>query len=257
MEAVHFGSAQLAQWAAALFWPLVRVLALIATAPAVSHRALPVRAKVALALAVALVMAPQVPAPPLERAHDAAFFALLVRNMIIGGMLGFAVRIVFTGIELAGQMIGLQIGLSFGGFFNPEAADTDNPVANVVSLLVLLVFLGIDGHLQMIAGLRQSFEAFPIDGAGAPPLAFDTVAGLGAQLFAVALSLSLPVLSVMLLINVVLGVMARVSPQLNLFAVGFPITLCAGLIVLVIFVPYLEAPMRAALEHSFSIWAAG
>jgi flagellar biosynthetic protein FliR len=257
MEAVHFNTSQLAQWSAAVFWPLVRVLALISTAPALSHRALPVRAKVALALAVALVMAPQIAAPPLERAHDAAFFSLLVRNMVIGGMLGFAVRIVFTGLELAGQMIGLQIGLSFGGFFNPEAADTDNPVANVVSLVVLLLFLGIDGHLQMIAGLRQSFDAFPIDGANSPPLAFDAVAGLGAQLFAVALSLSLPVLSVMLLINIVLGVMARVSPQLNLFAVGFPITLCAGLVVLVLFIPYLEAPMRAALERSFSIWAGG
>ncbi len=257
MDAVHFNSTQLAQWSAAVFWPLVRVLALIALAPALSHRAIPVRAKVAIGMAVALVMAPQVPAPPLAHAHDAAFFSLLVRNMLIGGMLGFAVRIVFTGIELAGQMIGLQIGLSFGGFFNPEAADTDNPVANVVSLLVLLIFLGIDGHLQMIAGLRQSFDAFPIDGANEPPLAFGAIAGLGAQLFAVALSLSLPVLAVMLLINIVLGVMARVSPQLNLFAVGFPITLCAGLAVLVLFVPYLEAPMRAALEHSFSIWPAG
>jgi flagellar biosynthetic protein FliR len=257
MDAVHLNSAQLAAWSGSVFWPLVRVMALIATAPALSHRAFPVRVKVALGMAIALILAPQVSAPPLGHAHDAAFFTILVRNILLGATLGFAVRIVFTGIELAGQMIGLQIGLAFAGFFNPEAADTDNPVSNILSLLVLLLFLGIDGHLMMIYGLRQSFEMFPIDGAGSPPLAFDAVAALGAQLFAVALSLSLPILGVMLLINIVLGVMARVSPQLNLFAVGFPITLCAGMVVLLLFVPHLEAPIRAALEHSFSIWPGG
>jgi flagellar biosynthetic protein FliR len=255
--AVHLDSAQLAAWAGDVFWPLVRVMAVIATAPALSHRAFPVRAKVALGVAIALILAPQVEAPPLTRAHDAAFFSMLVRNILIGVSMGLAVRILFTGIELAGQMIGLQIGLSFGGFFNPEMADTDNPVANMLSLLVLLLFLSMDGHLMLIYGMERSFESFPVDGKGVPPLAFDAIAGMGAELFSIALSLSLPILGVMLLINVVLGVMARVSPQLNLFAVGFPITLCAGMVVLLLFVPHLDAPMRAALERSLSIWPGG
>lgn len=255
--AIHFDGAQLAAWAGEVFWPLVRMMALIATAPALSHRAFPVRSKVALGAAVALILAPQVQAPPLAHAHDAAFLAMLARNILIGVIMGFAVRIVFTGIELAGQMIGLQIGMSFGGFFNPEVSDTDNPVANIVSLLVLLVFLNMDGHLMVIYGLWRSFASFPVDGTGAPPLAFDAIAGMGAELFAIALSLSLPILGVMLLINIVLGLMARVSPQLNLFAVGFPITLAAGMVVLLLFVPHLEVPMRAALEHSLSIWPGG
>jgi len=123
--------------------------------------------------------------------------------------------------------------------------------------MVLLLFFGIDGHLMLIYGLRQSFELLPIAGGGTFPLAFDAIAGLGAQLFAVALMISLPILAVMLLINVVLGVMARVSPQLNLFAVGFPVTLCAGMVVLLLFLPHLEAPIRATLERSFTIWPAG
>ncbi|HYA76239.1 MAG TPA: flagellar biosynthetic protein FliR, partial [Burkholderiaceae bacterium] len=88
-------------------------------------------------------------------------------------------------------------------------------------------------------------------------LAFDAIAGLGGQVFSIALSISLPVLAVMLLINVVLGVMARVSPQLNLFAVGFPITLSAGMVVLFLFVPHLEAPIRATLERALSVWPGG
>ncbi len=257
MDVVHLNSSQLAAWAGYVFWPLVRVLALIGTAPVLSHRAFPLRSKVALGVGVALILAPQVQAPPLSDSLDAAFFAMLVRNIIVGASMGFAIRILFSGIELAGQMIGLQIGLSFSGFFDPEAADTNNPVANVLSLLVLMLFLGIDGHLMMLYGMRQSFEMFPITGTGAPPLAYDAIAGLGAQLFAIALSISLPILAVMLLINIVLGVMARVSPQLNLFAVGFPITLCAGMIVLLLFVPHLEAPIRAALERGMSLWPGG
>lgn len=254
---MNFTSAQLAAWAGFVFWPLVRMLALIGTAPALSHRAFPMRAKVALGVAVALVLAPYVQAPPLGQYVDATFFATLARNIVVGATLGFAIRILFSGIELAGQMIGLQIGLSFGGFFNPEAADTDNPVANFVSLLVLLVFLAMDGHLLVLQGLAQSFEVFPIAGTGRGTLAFDAIAGLGAQVFSIALSISLPILAVMLLINVVLGVMARVSPQLNLFAVGFPITLSAGMVVLLLFMPHLEAPMRATLERSLSIWPGG
>lgn len=252
-----FTSTQLAAWAGMVLWPLVRILALIGTAPVLSHRALPMAFKVALGTALALVIAPIVPAPPLSPSLDAVFFATLVRNLLVGASLGFSIRLVFAGVELAGQMMGLQVGLSYGGFFNPEATDTDNPVANVIALIVLLVFLSIDGHLMVIYGLRQSFEAFPIAAEPARALDWIWLAGLGSQIFAVALSISLPVLAVMLLTNVVLGVMARVSPQLSLFSVGFPLTLCAGMIVLLLFIPHLEAPIRAALERALAMWPRG
>ncbi|HYA65157.1 MAG TPA: flagellar biosynthetic protein FliR [Burkholderiaceae bacterium] len=252
-----FTSNQIAAWTGFVFWPLVRILAMISTVPVLSHRSIPLRAKVAIGVAIALVLAPTIQTPALQATLDAVFFETLVRNILLGVALGFAIRILFSGVELAGQMIGLQIGLSFGGFFNPEATDMDNPVANFVSLLVLLLFLAIDGHLMVLYGLRQSFEVFPIAQASPQALAFEAIAGLGAQVFSIALSISLPVLAVMLLINVVLGVMARVSPQLNLFAVGFPITLSAGMVVLFLLVPHLEAPIRSTLERALSVWPAG
>jgi flagellar biosynthetic protein FliR len=250
-------SAQIAAWAGLVFWPLVRILALISTAPVFSHRALPMRAKVALGVAIALVIAPTVQSPPLQQNVDAVFFETLVRNALVGATLGFSIRILFAGIELAGQMIGLQVGLSYGGFFNPEATDTDNPVGNFISMMVLLLFIAIDGHLMVIYGLRQSFEVFPVAGEASRSLDFEALAGLGAQVFSISLSISLPILAVMLLINVVLGVMARVSSQLNLFAVGFPVTLCAGMMVLLLFIPHLEGPIRATLERTLSIWPGG
>jgi flagellar biosynthetic protein FliR len=252
-----FTSNQIAAWVGFVFWPLVRVLAMIGTVPVLSHRSIPLRAKVAIGVAIALVLAPTIQTPALQATLDAVFFEILVRNILVGVALGFAIRILFSGVELAGQMVGLQVGLSFAGFFNPEATDMDNPVANFVSLLVLLLFLAIDGHLMVLYGLRQSFEVFPIAQPSSQALAFEAIAGLGAQVFSIALSISLPVLAVMLLINVVLGVMARVSPQLNLFAVGFPITLSAGMVVLFLFVPHLEAPIRSTLERALSVWPAG
>jgi flagellar biosynthetic protein FliR len=254
---IEFTSEQASLWIGSFFWPMVRILALVASAPLLSHRAFPTRTKVALAIAMAALVGPGLPPAPLGEAMDAAFFATLARNVAIGLALGFSVRIVFTGVELAGTMIGLQLGLSFGGFFNPEASDTDNPVANFVSLVVLMLFLSLDGHLALLAALVRSFEAFPVAAHGDLPAGAGPLVALGAQIFSSALSISLPILAVMLLVNMVLGVMARVSPQLNLFSVGFPLTLCAGLLVFFLFLPYLGTPIRAALERSLTLWPGG
>jgi flagellar biosynthetic protein FliR len=251
---LQFSSAQLAAWAGALFWPLVRVLALVGTAPLLSHRAVPMLAKAALGVAIAALLAPAVDSPPLVDPLGGPFLRILAINLLAGAALGFAVRLVFAGVELAGELIGLQIGMSFGGFFSPEASQTDNPVGNFVALLVLMIFLSIDGHLMMLSALRQSFDLIPADASAPLPLGFDAIARGGAEMFSIALSISLPMLAVMLLINVVLGVMARVAPQLNLFAVGFPVTLAAGLGVLFLFLPYLEAPIRTVLERALANW---
>ncbi len=257
MPAITVSETQLAAWTGAFFWPLVRILALLGTAPAFSHQAIPVRAKVAFGVAIALVIAPTVQSPPLGNALDGVFFEILVRNILVGATLGFAVRALFSGVEFAGEVIGLEIGMSFGGFYNPEMPETDTPVTNLVSLLVLLLFLTMNGHLMLLAALRRSFDVFPVAGGGSHQIAFDVIAGLGKQVFSIALSVSLPILATMFLINLILGIMARVSPQLNLFAVGFPITLSGGLLLLAVFLPYLEEPIRRALEQAIAIWPQG
>lgn len=248
-----FDTTHLSQWYGSLFWPLTRVLALMATAPVLSHTAIPLPAKTGIGLAIALALAPIVEAPPLDGLLQASGFVALAHNILIGMALGFTIRLVFVGIELAGQLIGLQIGLSFASYFSPDTNESENVVSNFLSMLVLLMFLALDGHLMLISALIDSFRLFPVGAPWSVPVDPLTLVRAASDIFAIALTICLPILGVMLLINVVLGVMARVAPQLNLFAVGFPLTVLAGLAALVLFLPTLEAPMRGVLLKSLSL----
>ena len=250
---ITFDTTHLSQWYGSVFWPLTRILALFASAPVLSHQAIPVRAKVGIALAITLAVAPAVDSPPLAGLLEARGFVQLAHNILIGLALGFAVRIVFVGIELAGQLIGLQIGLSFSAYFNPDTRESENVVSNFMSMLVLLVFLAMDGHLILLSALLESFRVFPAAGIGPGPVDPMALVRAASDLFAIALTICLPILAVMLLVNVVLGVMARVAPQLNLFAVGFPLTVLAGLTALALFLPTLESPIRAVLQKGLAV----
>lgn len=251
---ISFTEAQLSAWYGAVFWPLVRVLALFSAAPLLSHRAIPLRVKVALAVAISLVLIPNVPTPPLADALTGAGLALLVQNILVGVVIGFTVRIVFAAFEMAGELVGLQMGLSFGGYFNPASGTSENAVASFLSLIALLCFLSIDGHLMLIHALAESFRVFPLTDATQIPMDPVRLVRLATDMFAIALSLALPFIAVLLLINIVLGVLARVAPQLNIFAVGFPLTLLAGMTLLFTLLPYIEGPVRAALERSVTLW---
>jgi flagellar biosynthetic protein FliR len=251
---ISFTAEQLAAWYGAVFWPLVRVLALFSVAPVLSHRAIPIRIKLGLALAIAVVLVPNLASPPITDVLSGAGLGLLVQNILVGVLIGFALRLIFAALELAGEIIGLQMGLSFAAFFNPTFGQTQNAVASFMSLLALLMFLAIDGHLMLIHALSESFRVYPIAGSAELPLGFERLVRMASDTFAIALTLALPFLAVMLLTNVVLGVLARVAPQLNVFAIGFPLTISVGLGVLFLLLPYIESPLRAALERGLNAW---
>ncbi len=250
---ITFTSEQIAAWYGALFWPMVRVLALFSVAPLLSHRAVPLRLKVALAVGITAVLVPNLQTPPITDALSGAGLGLLAQNILIGVMLGFIVRLIFAALELTGELIGLQMGLSFAGFFNPASGMAQNAVGSFMSLLALLMFIAIDGHLMMLHALAESFRLFPlVGGTGELPMTLEQVLRAGADMFSIALTLALPFLGVMLLTNIVLGVLARIAPQLNVFAVGFPLTILVGLATLLALLPYIETPLRSALERSLS-----
>lgn len=246
---IGFTDQQLMAWLSPVLWPFLRVLALFTSAPVLSMRAIPVRVKIALAFFVALASQVSMPAMPVIALDSAAAWATVVQQVVIGLAIGFAVRLVFAAVEFAGELVGLQMGLGFAAFFDPTAGGQTNAVSRFFGATVTLLFVVINGHLVLIAATIQSFHAFPV---GPDPLAFLAAVPLhtlGAEIFKLGLWIALPILAMLLFVNLVLGVVSRVAQQLNVFAVGFPITIGVGLVGIVLTLPLLEPPFTMALEQ--------
>jgi len=251
---ISVSDSQLYAWLASFLLPLFRVLALMSSAPVLSNRAFPARARVALSAAVALVVAPFAAPPSPTVLAEAPGLVLVAREVLIGLTIGFTARLVFASFELAGEAIGLQMGLSFAGFFDPQSGQA-NAVGRFVGTLALLAFVAVNGPLAVIATVIQSLDVFPPGDASFAFLANRSPLQLGSEVFALALNLSLPFVALLLFVNISLGVISRVAPQFNVFAVGFPLTIGAGLLLLTLGLPMIEAPLAASLERVLTMVA--
>lgn len=237
---------------AGFLWPFVRILALIATAPVLGHRSVATRVKIALAALVTIIVAPNVTVPPATLASSEGVI-LLVQQILIGIAMGFALRLVTAAIELAGEVIGLQMGLNFAGFFDPSTTNMGTPIGAWLGMLVTLVFLAMNGHLLVIYGVAESFRVFPIATDALAADDWRRLVGLGADLFRIGLYVALPVIAAMLVCNLGLGVLARVAPQLNVLAVGFSITLIVGFVVLTAAMPFVGQYIETMLGRGFEM----
>ena len=247
---ITFTEAQLLGWITPLLWPFLRALALFSALPVLSQRAVPVRVRVALAAFIALAAQPTLPAPSTIALDSLPqLLPLVAQQMVIGVALGFSVRLVFAAVEFAGELIGLQMGLNFAGFFDPISAGTATPSSRFFGTTVAWLFIVIDGHLIVVAALAQSFQAFPV---GPEPFAFLREVQphrWGAEIFSTGLWIALPLITLLLFVNLVLGAISRVAPQINIFAIGFPVTLVVGLLGLLLTLPALQQPFTMALER--------
>lgn len=230
-------SAQLNAWLAMFLWPFVRILAILATDPVFGNRSVPARVKIGLAGVMAVLVAPTLDMPPPVEPGSAAGLLILAKEVLIGSAIGFSMRVVFTAVEMAGHLAGLGMGLGFATFYDPQNSAQMPIVAQFTSLLAILMFLAINGHQMVILTLAESFQVLPVGSAGHAPQAWHAVALWGGEIFRVGVLLSLPVVTALLMTNLSIGVMTRAAPQLNIFAVGFPITLMVGFFVLMLSLP--------------------
>lgn len=246
---ITFTSAQLDAWIAAFFFPLSRVLALFAAAPVFGGAGIPLRARLALGLVVTIGLAPALPPMPTVPPASGTGLWIVGLQILIGLGMAYAMRIVFVAMDAAGELMGLQMGLGFATFYDPLNTARTPVVAEFTGLLATLLFLALNGHLMMIATLAESFTALPVS---AQPLGAGTWLNLvefGSRLFSGGLLLSLPVLATLLITNLALGILNRAAPQLNLFAVGFPLTLAVGFLGLALSLSYLAPPLQALFEE--------
>ena len=243
-----FTEAQVLAWVTPILWPFLRVLALFSSMPVIAQRSVPIRARIGLAFLIAFCAQASMPAiAPIALDSSAAMMAVL-QQVLIGVSLGFAVRIVFAAIEFAGELIGLQMGLNFAAFFNPMTSSVETSVTRLFGVTISWLFVVSGGHLLVIAAVVQSFTAFPV---GAEPLAFLRTMQphrWGAEIFSIGLWIALPLVGMLLFTNLILGVISRVAQQMNIFAIGFPITLGVGLVGVMLTLPLMQMSFTMALE---------
>ena len=244
-------AAQLDAWIAGLMLPLARVLGMVSSAPLFSNGAVPVRIRLAFGLGAAIAIVPALPAPPPIDPASGIGLAVFVQQIVIGIVIGFIMRLVFAAVDMAGELIGLQMGLSFATFFDPQSGGQTAVLSEFLSLLATLIFLALNGHLLMVEVLVRSFEWLPIREAPILATGWRQAAGAGALLFAAGLLLALPLVTALLITNIAMGVLTRAAPQINLFAVGFPITMSAGFVVLALSLDAFSPVMRHFYDRGF------
>ena len=244
-----FTEAQVLAWITPLLWPFIRVLALFGAMPVLSQRSVPARVRVALSFLIAFCAQATLPPMPVIPLDSARASLAVLEQVVIGVSLGFAVRIVFAAVEFAGEIVGLQMGLNYGGFFDPMTGGQTTAMSRFFGVSVGWMFIVMGGHLMLIHAVVRSFDAFPVR---AEPFTFLRAVQpqtWGAEIFSLGLWIALPLVAMLLFVNLVLGIVSRVAQQMNIFSIGFPITLSVGLLGVLLTLPLMQMPFTMALER--------
>ena len=195
---ITFSEEQIMAWLSPILWPFLRVLALFSVAPVFSMRVVPMRVKIGLAFLVALCAQGVLGEQPVISVNEREALGTVAQQVAVGLAIGFSVRLVFTAVELAGEIIGLQMGLNFASFFDPTSNGQISAVARFF------------GHMSML-----------------------------------------------LFVNLTMGIISRVAPQMNIYAVGFPVTLTVGMLGIAATLPMLEQPVLALMQQAVDLFSAG
>jgi flagellar biosynthetic protein FliR len=250
---IALSSGQLETWLAQLLWPFLRIGACFMVAPAFGALFVPARIRIVLAGALALLVAPLIPPPPAVAPFSAAGLIVTLQQLVIGVALGFCLQLLFDAVTLGGQLLSNSMGLSFAFNTDPVHGAQTPVVGQFYTMLVLLTFLALNGHLALIEVLVNGFRTLPIGETGLGQDGLWTVVDWGRQLFTGAIAIAIPGVTALLIVNVAFGVMSRAAPQLNLFAVGFPITLVFGLAIILVGLPSVQATFTRLLGEAFEL----
>ncbi len=212
-------------------WPFFRIGAFLVIVPVLGARLIPTRVKLGLSLVTTVLIYPLLPDMPIIEAIDIQTFLIIMEQILIGTTMGFLVFVILQIFILAGQTISMQMGLGFASMVDPANGVSVAVLSQWYQLLVTLVYLAINGHLITFEVVIDSFYTLPVGQGLFTVDSWRVLADFGAWLFRASLTLSLPAITALLLVNVSFGVMTRAAPQLNVFALGFPITMLSGLVI--------------------------
>jgi flagellar biosynthesis protein FliR len=244
-----------------MWFPFVRLSALLLAAPFFGARTVPVRARIALALVLTLVILPALPVIEALEVLSADWWLLLIQQVLIGIAMAVVLQVAMSGIVLAGQNVATAMGLGFAASIDPQNGIQAAVVGQIYLIFGTLIFLATDSHLLLLRALYESFTVYPVDIA-----AFDTevlaqVLAFSGHMFETGLLISLPVLVGVLLINIGFGVMTKAAPQLNIFSIGFPMSMLGGFLLILVSLPSVfsavEQMFMDVMSFVFVVFAGG
>lgn len=233
------------------FWQLIRTLALFSTAPVFSEKAAPKKVRVGLAVLIAFLLAPTLPENRVVLMSVTGLW-VTIRELLIGSAIGLTVQFIFAALRFAGEVVGMQMGLSFAAFFDPSGNQSMPVLARILNVLAVLLFLAGNGHLYLIKMLADSYTLLPISGATLTRSSFYRLPEAAGLIFSSGLQIGMPVVTLLLALNLTLGLLNRLTPQLSIFVIGFPISITLGLGALLLMMYNLPTLFQEQMNEIFS-----
>jgi flagellar biosynthetic protein FliR len=230
-------------------WPMLRISAMLLTAPIFSLDALTLPIRIMLALVLTFFIYPMVDWPVLDPISAIGFFEI-VNQLFIGAMMGLMLQVAIGAIVLAGQTIAGSMGLSMASMYDPNVGNVP-VISQFLVILSTMIFLGFGGHVIMISMIMDSFTALPIGQSVLNQASFAKVVAWSSMMFLGAVLIALPVMVSLLFINIGLGIITRAAPSLNIFSVGFPASIAAGFLILIISLESIIGRMRWLWTQAF------
>lgn len=251
-----FSSTELLSQLGILIWPFFRISSLVISMPLFGSRLLPARLKVVFSVALTLAIAPHI--PPIENVEMFSINGGIVamQQIFIGLAMGFALQLVFSVFVLAGQVIALTMGLGFASLNDPITGVSVPSVSQFYTIFVTLLFLAMNGHLIMIEVIARSFVDLPVAQTGLSMEAVWKLLSWTKYVFSGAVLIALPAMASLLLVNIGFGVMTRAAPQLNIFAIGFPVIMTIGFVILMFSLPSTIPLFENLLDSNYELMRA-
>lgn len=244
---------QLETWLADYFWPFVRIGACLMVAPIFGAQHVPPRVRLILSGAITIIVAPLVAQPQIVTPFSITGVVVTLQQVLIGVAVGFSFQLVFDALALGGQLISNSMGLSFAFNVDPLRGASTPVLGQLYMMLVSLTFLALNGHLAIIEVMATGFKTLPVGATGLGHDAIWTVVAWGQQLFVGALMVALPGMTALLVVNLAFGAISRAAPSLNLFAIGFPVTLIFGLMIIYAGLPAVQSTFIESFDHALAM----
>ena len=248
---MRFNAADILPLAQAFMSPFLRAAGFVMVAPIFGAAVVPGRVKVVIALALGFLLAPIVPIPPPIEPFSAEFFLTIATQILVGAAIGFVVQLIFDALVIGGQTIAMTMGLGFATLIDAQRGASVPLLSQFMLIFGILVFLAINGHIALVAALAESFRWAPIGTNFSGASAYQ-VAHWAGYMFSAGVLIALPAVLALVIVNFGLGVVSRAAPALNLFAIGFPVTMLFGFLIVTLSLKLLPERVTDMVEASLA-----